>query len=191
MESECPFCPFKSLDSYSLMEHVECCHPENGFSPFNVKEEATMPRLAGGRDDEASGSFNALSHEEDYFQCACGEVVMLPEVNSHFALHETEQTTVDEAVPASSGQEEMSATLSDEAVALASLADSETYPGIHSSSKSHVKHRSRVSNHKSHHGVKDFMNVLLGSKSTSVRPKAARAKQKLPRRLGVRNSFVR
>lgn len=168
------------------MEHVECCHPENGVSPFNVQEDEGISRLAGGHDEEAAGASDAPSHEDDYFQCDCGEVVMLPDINSHMALHESEETTVDEAAPAAILNHGRS-TLIDESLARASMAEIGTYPSKPSSSKSHVKHRTRVSKESSHHGVKDFVGVLLGSNSSPSRPKAAKAKYRAPRRLGVRS----
>ncbi|MCJ1260216.1 hypothetical protein MMC22_000075 [Lobaria immixta] len=164
------------------MEHVECCHPENGVSPFNVREDEGISRLAGGHDEEAAGVSDAPSQGDDYFQCDCGEVVMLPEFNSHMALHESEETTVDEAAPAAILDHGRS--LKKENLARASMADIGTYPSKSSSSKSHVKHRSRASKDNSHHGVKDFVGVLLGSNSSPSRPKAVRAKHKAPRRLG-------
>lgn len=186
MESECPFCPFTNYDSYSVMEHVECCHPENGVSPFNVQHDERMSRLAGGHDEETTSASDAPSQDDDYFQCDCGEVVMLPEINSHMALHESEETTVDEAAPAAILNRGRSA-LNNENLARASMADISTCPSKPSSSKSHVKHRSRVSKENSHHGVKDFVGVLLGSNSSPSRPKSARAKYRAPRRLGVRS----
>lgn len=185
MESECPFCPFNSYDSYSVMEHVECCHPESGVSPFNVQEDEGMSRLAGGHDEEAASVSDAPSQEDDYFQCDCGEVVMLSEINSHMALHESEETTVDEAAPAAIFNHGRSA-LNNDSLARVSMADIGTYPSKHSSSKSHVRHRSRTSKDNSHHGVKDFVGVLLGSNSSPSRQKVARAKSRAPRRLGVR-----
>ena len=186
MESECPFCPFTNYDSYSVMEHVECCHPENGISPFNIQEHEGLSRLAGGRDEEAPGSSDAPSQEDDYFRCECGEVVILSEINSHMALHESEETTVDEAAPAAIPSHGRS-TLNNDNPARASMADIGTYSSKPSSSKSHVKHRSRASKDNSHHGVKDIVGVLLRSSSSPSRPKAARAKYRAPRRLGVRS----
>lgn len=186
MESECPFCPFTNHDSYSVMEHVECRHPENGVSPFNVQEDEGMSRLVGRHNEEVAGASDALSQEDDYFQCDCGEVVMLPEFNSHMALHESEETTVDEAAPAAILSHGRSV-LSNENLTRVSMADIGTYPSKPSSSKSHVKHRSRVSKENGHHGVRDFMGVLLGSNSSPSRPKAGKARYRAPRRLGVRS----
>lgn len=190
MESECPFCPFKNHDSYLVMEHVECCHPENGESPFNVIEDEGMSRLAGGHREEAASASDAPGQDDEYFECDCGEVVILPEMNSHLILHESEETTVDEAVPAAILPRGKSALRNDEDLSLGPMAD----VGIHSSkslsSKSHVRHRSRASSHKNLHGVKDFVGVLLGSDSLPSQSKSARAKITAPRRLGVRRCSI-
>ena len=185
MEAECPLCDFKNHDSYSLIEHVECCHPENGVSPFTVLENEGMLRLAGGHEKEAAGASDAPSQEDDYFQCDCGEVVMMSEINSHMALHESEETTVDEAAPAAILNHGRP-TLINENLVRASMADTGTNLSKPSSSKSHVKHRSRASKD-NHHGVKGFVGVLVGSNSSPSRSKAAKPKYRAPRRLGVRS----
>ena len=186
MEFECPFCPFKNHDSYLVVEHVECCHPENGESPFNVKEDEGMSRLAGGHREEVANASDSPGQDDEYFECDCGEVVILPEMNSHLILHESEETTVDEAVPATILPRDKSALRNGEDLSLAPMADVAIHPSKSSSSKSHARHRSRASSHKIIHGVKDLGGVLLGPESLPLQPKSARAKHKAPRRLGVR-----
>lgn len=173
------------------MEHVEFCHPENEDPPFHVRENEGMSRLAGGHNEEAASASDFPSQDDEYFECDCGEIVMLPEMNSHLILHESEETTVDKAVPAAILSSDDSIPLNNEVVSLALIANTGIHPSkLKIGSKSHVKRRSRPPSHKSQHGVKDFVGVLLGSDSLSSHSKSARAKYKAPRRLGVRRFSI-
>ncbi len=191
MALECPFCPFTDEDSYSIIEHVECCHPENGESPFVVKPEEEISRPEGGNDEEATWS-GVPSQDEDYFECHCGEVVILSEVDSHMALHESEETAVGEALSAAILRPSKNAVLNEGDLTIAPMPDCATFSGNPPSTKLHSKQRSRAENHKGHHGhhgVKDLVGLMLGSKSSGSRPKTSKARHKNTRRLGVRNLF--
>ena len=50
----CPFCDFTDKDSYFLLQHVELIHPENGESPFIVREDDRPSRAYHGEDEETA-----------------------------------------------------------------------------------------------------------------------------------------
>ena len=106
----CPFCPFSvaskdESDTYFLMQHLELCHPENGYSPFIADEDkATSADDTDGAETTNRSSFSDedLSNSEDksnvYMECPlqCGETVTIAELTNHLELHAAEGTALEE-----------------------------------------------------------------------------------------------
>lgn len=189
MALQCPFCPYTEFDSYAVIQHVECCHPETGDSPFIVRQDEEMSRSDVGYNEKLALTFSEnSSQDEEYFECDCGEVVRLFDINSHIALHEFEETVVSENASSAILRRNKMTSMDDAQADLISPADDGTFPSKPTSMKLH-KQRSRGKHHKSHyrhHGVKDLVDVMLASKSSRSRPKKTIVKDDKPRRLGVR-----
>lgn len=91
----CPFCPFEDHDANFLVQHVETIHPENGESPFIVKDD---PRQG---DYDPNGQVEGTTDDfSDYLECICGEFCLLNEFDGHLELHDAEGTSFDETVGA-------------------------------------------------------------------------------------------
>lgn len=189
MELQCPFCPYAEFDSYAIIEHVECCHPETGESPFVVRHDEEMSRSDATYNEKLALTFSENpSQDEEYFECDCGELVRLLDINSHMALHEFEETVVSEDTSTAILRRDTMPSMDDVQVDLISPADDETFPPKPASSKLH-KRRSRGVNHKSHHGhhgAKDLVDVMFALKLSRSRSKTTIARDDKPRRLGVR-----
>lgn len=188
MEVDCPFCPYADHDYRYVIEHVECCHPEFGDSPFIVKNDAGVPPLAKGKDLDRADTSNAPS-EEEYMECECGEVVMLSEFTSHSALHDMEQTTANLADPTILHSLN-SPNPNIEDTTLNPVSDNSFYESDHSVPRSAIRHHPLAGHHKNHHTIQDFMSVLLGSRSSHSLTMVARTRSKAPRRLGVGTKFI-
>lgn len=189
MALQCPFCSYTDFDSYAVIEHVECCHPETGESPFVARHDEEFSRSDVGDNEKLVLAFSENpSQDEEYFECDCGEVVRLLDVNSHIALHEFEEIVVSEDAPSAMMRRKKMSSMDDALVDLTSPADNGTFPSNPARSKLHTQW-SRGANHKSHNGhykVKDLMDVILVSKSSRNRPKKTIARHEKPQRLGVR-----
>ncbi len=189
MALQCPFCPFAEFDSYAVIEHVECCHPETGESPFVIRHDEEMSRSDAMYNEMLTLTLSENpSQDEEYFECDCGEVIRLLDINSHMALHEFEETVVTEDPSTATLRRNKLPSVDDLQVALISPVDNSTFPPKPASSKLH-KRRSRGVNHKNHHGhhgAKDLVDVIFASKSSRSRPKKTIARDDKPRRLGVR-----
>lgn len=187
MEVDCPFCPYVDYDYRYVIEHVECCHPEFGDSPFIVKhDEALLPQDKEKYPDLVDSS-NAPSDEE-YVECECGEVVMLSEFTSHSALHDMEETAANIAVPTTLHPIN-SPSPNIEDLILNPVLENSVYKldysvprSVHRSAVRHTPHAGR---HRKHRTIQDFMSVLLGSSSSHTLIEAAKTRSKAPRRLGV------
>lgn len=190
MALQCPFCPYTEFDSYAVIKHVECSHPETGESPFVVRQDEELSKSdLGGNEKLALDFTDNASQDEEYFECECGEVVRLSDINGHISFHEFEETTVSEnASSAILGRIKISPSKDEALVDLISPADDGTFHSNTSSIKL-LKLQSRGMHHKSpygHHGVKELLDVMLASKSSRFRPKRSKARDNKPRRLGVR-----
>ena len=93
----CPFCEFTDKDLYFLMQHVELIHPENGESPFIVRDGDRSSRPYHGEDEETAQQENQwplprTSKENEYVECPyeCGELVPVVELSSHKDFHVAE-----------------------------------------------------------------------------------------------------
>ncbi|KAH8768012.1 peptidase family C78-domain-containing protein [Hyaloscypha finlandica] len=85
----CPFCGIEADGDYQIMLHLETVHPEDGESPFVVKDDASIAALM------------SLDGEKDdrYANCpveGCGEALLLTELESHIEMHEEEQDSGDD-----------------------------------------------------------------------------------------------
>ncbi len=68
--------------------HLETDHPEDGQSPFVVKDDASIAALMSLDDGQ----------DERYANCpveGCGEAILLTELDSHIEMHEEEQDSAD------------------------------------------------------------------------------------------------
>lgn len=189
MAMQCPFCPFADFESYAVIEHVECCHPETGESPFVVRQDEVLSRSDTVYNEMLTRTLSENpSQDEEYFECDCGEVIRLLDINSHMALHEFEETAGTEDPSTAILRRDKLPSVDDLQVALISPADNTTFPPKPASSKSQ-KRGSRGVNHRSHHGqhgARDLVDVIFAPKSSRSRPKKTTARDDKPRRLGVR-----
>ena len=64
-------------------------HPEDGESPFIVKDDASISALKA-MDDDPGGQYANCPVE------GCGEALLLTELQSHIEMHEEEQDTGDD-----------------------------------------------------------------------------------------------
>jgi hypothetical protein len=103
----CPFCDFVDKDSYFLLQHVELIHPENGESPFVVKDASIadqgLGRVSPRHDEEAEWSngrtlFSAKPSESNYLDCpyGCGESILSGELQVHQDFHVAESMALEE-----------------------------------------------------------------------------------------------
>ena len=100
----CPFCDFSDHDSYFLLQHVELCHPENGVSPFLVKDEGAPPptpidevNIGCSTDSLSIDDTNTDDENEAYMTCPrrCGETVTMAEMPNHMDMHFAERMACD------------------------------------------------------------------------------------------------
>lgn len=188
MALQCPFCPYTEFDSYEIIKHVECCHPETGESPFVASQDEELSRSDVGYNEKLATFSEHPSQDEEYFECDCGEVVLLLDINSHLALHEFEEAFLSENASSTILQRNKISPMDDAPVDLISPADDGTFP-LKPASLKVPKQRSRGVHRKSHHGqhgVKEFVDVMMISKSSRSRAKKTISTDDKPRRLGVR-----
>ena len=192
MAVDCPFCPFSDHEPYFLMQHVELCHPENGESPFMVKEGVGR-QPTSVEDDESTSTSDASSEEEEYIECECGESVVLKEFESHTELHRDEDMALDEGdkettkvatsrSPLPTGLAPFPGADRMQTVSLSDISPSRDDPF---DVNAVIKHRSRYTDTKQRHGVNKWKGLLLGTSSSTARPKTGKDKHKSVRRLGV------
>ena len=189
---DCPFCDFTDHDHYFLLQHVETIHPEGGRpSPFAVREE-----LIHQDEPPAEEMEGAKDNSSEYTECQCGEFCLLTEFESHLEMHYAEGMGFDETsrIPAD-----------------ATGPVSTLYPGKASSPqmeftsptplhivasglsrpipiRSVVERPHRSTSRKSGNAVRDLVDVLRHSTTPpSTKPSQA-ARNRVPRRLGVRDS---
>jgi zinc finger-containing ubiquitin peptidase 1 len=93
----CPFCDFTDKDQYFLRQHVELIHPENGDSPFIVRDDDGPSRVYHSEDEEAARQETQRppsrnSKENEYIECPydCGERIPSAELPSHKDFHVAE-----------------------------------------------------------------------------------------------------
>lgn len=100
----CPFCDFTEKDPYFIIQHVETIHPENGESPFIVRDSDRESRARCSGDEEAAQQGNQKplsqnSEENEYVKCPhdCGELVPRAELSIHQNFHVAEEMALTEA----------------------------------------------------------------------------------------------
>ena len=190
---DCPFCDFTDHDHYFLLQHVETIHPESGRpSPFAVRQELTQhveppaDEMEGPRDDAS-----------EYTECQCGEFCLPTEFESHLEMHYAEGMGVDETLriaadvaapesaryPGQAPPPQMEAPPSTPFPAFSTSGSSRPLP-----SRAVVERSHRSTSRKSGNPVRDFIDVLRHSTSPPSRKPAQAARNRLPRRLGVRDS---
>ncbi len=174
------------------MQHVELCHPENGESPFVVKEGA-FQQAESGNDEESASTSDASSGDEEYIECECGESVVLKDFESHTELHRDEGMALDEGekkaanitAPKSPLRADHASFSGADRMPTVSLSDVNPIQDNPLDIKTVIKHHSRSKGAKQRHGVSKWKGLLLGTSSSTGRPKTAKDKHKSVRRLGV------
>ena len=191
MAVDCPFCPFSDHEPYFLMQHVELCHPENGESPFVVKEGAG--RKVVSNDDDSASTSDASSNEEEYIECECGESVVLRDFHNHTELHRDEGMALDGAErnvvgiaaprsPPQTGPASFSGRNMTHSISMSDLTLRHDTPLDVTTA---TKHRSRDTHLKQKHRANRWKNLLLGTNSSKTRSETGKNKHKSVRRLGV------
>ncbi|WEW56289.1 hypothetical protein PRK78_001732 [Emydomyces testavorans] len=111
----CPFCEFTDSDTYFLTQHVELCHPENGYSPFIAVgddqsddqtsriKETHYPSLKDITPSKSPSSTELSIDTTSYTECplGCGEAIIVTELSSHLDLHAAEGLALDEVAQSS------------------------------------------------------------------------------------------
>lgn len=189
---DCPFCPFTDHDHYFLLQHVETIHPEGGRpSPFAVREE--LIHQVDQSTEEVEGTRDTSS---EYTECQCGEFCLLTEFESHLEMHDAEGLGLEETARAPVNS---------------AAPDSTVYPGRASSSqadfpsptpfhivtsgpsrpipiRSVVEHSHSSTSRKSGSALRDLVHVLRHPTSPPSRKPSQAARNRVPRRLGVRDT---
>ena len=93
----CPFCDYTDTDQYFITQHVELIHPENGDSPFIVRDDDGSSRVYHSENEEAAHQETQRppsrnSKENEYIECSydCGELIPSAELSSHKDFHVAE-----------------------------------------------------------------------------------------------------
>lgn len=189
---DCPFCNFTDHDHYFLLQHVETIHPEGGRpSPFAIREELTQQI-----GPSAEGMEGPRDNSSEYTECQCGEFCLLTEFGSHLEMHyaegvgsdETSRTPADLAAPESTlypGKASPPQMESPSPTLLPILTSGSSRPPP---TRAVVERSHRSTSQKSGNAVRDFLDGLRHSTSPSSRKPAQAARNRVPRRLGVRDS---
>ena len=184
---DCPFCDFIDYDHFFLLRHVETNHPEGDRpSPFAIREE-----LAHQLEPPASEMEGARDDSSEYLECQCGEFCFLTEIESHLEMHHAEGMGADELLraPADATNRPSNA-----------LPPRLEFPSRHSpleatsslnqsfSIRPAIAPLHRKSSRKSGSTVRGLMDALRHSTSSSSSKLSQAARNRVPRRLGVRES---
>ena len=190
---DCPFCSFTDNDHYFLLQHVETVHPEGGRpSPFAVGVEVTRKREIPV--EETTGVQNSSS---EYIECQCGEFCLLTEFQNHLEMHYAERIGFDETSRASADTAASEAIIRQGKDSPPQMESSSPTPPQFVTSgpsqpipiRSVVERSHRSTGWKSGNAVRDFIDVLRHSTSPPSRKPAQAARNRAPRRLGVRDSI--
>ena len=193
---DCPFCDFSDHHHLFLLQHVETIHPEGGRpSPFVVREELTHQGEPPAQEMEG-----ARDSSSGYIECQCGEFCLLTEFESHLEMHyaegigfdETARTLADATTPQSSLYPSEASLPELEFPSSAPLPIVTSDPSRPVPTRSGLDRPYRSSSRKSVDVVRDFIDVLRHSTSPPSRKPSQAPRNKVPRRLGVRerNSVV-
>lgn len=189
---DCPFCGFTNHDHLFLLQHVETIHPEGGRpSPFAVREEFTHQYEPPAADMEGASESSSA-----YIECQCGEFLLLRELQSHLEMHYAEGMGFDETSTAPADTAALESTLYPGKVSNAQLEFPSTSPPyVPESGPSQpfparpvVERPHRGTSRNSGSAVRDLIDVLRHSTSPPSRKPSQAARNKVPRRLGVRES---
>ena len=189
---DCPFCDFTDHDHLFLLQHVETIHPEGGRpSPFAIREQ--LPDQAELAAEDMEGARDGSSR---YIECQCGEFCLLAEFESHLEMHYAEGMCIDQTLRAPT----------DTAAPTSNLFTSEfsspqvdfpsptpfhlptSVPSRPVAVRSVVDCPHRSSSRKSGSAVQDFIDALRHPTSPSSRKPSPVTRNRVPRRLGVRET---
>ena len=188
---DCPFCNFTDHDHYFLLQHVETIHPEGGGpSPFAVRDEVKThtEEMEGARDNSS-----------EYIECQCGEFCLLTEFESHLDMHYVEGMGFDETprTPGALADKAASGNILSPRKASPPQMENTSPSPLHMVTsgpsqpipiRSVVEHSHRSTNRRSGIAVRDFMGVLRHSTSPSSTKPSQAVRNRVPRRLGVRDT---
>ena len=189
---DCPFCDFTDHDHFFILQHVETIHPEGGRpSPFAVREQ--LPDQVEPSDEDMEGARDTPSR---YIECQCGEFCLLAEFESHLEMHYAEGMCFDQTLRAPADAAGPTSTLFSGEVSSPQVDFASPTP-IHVPKSGHnrpVPVRSVVdrphcsSSRKGGNAVRELFDVLRHSTSPSSRKPPQVARNRVPRRLGVRGT---
>ena len=189
---DCPFCDFTDHDHLFLLQHVETIHPEGGRpSPFAVREQ--LPGEAEFAAEDVEGARDGSSR---YIECQCGEFCLLAEFESHLEMHYAEGMCIDQTLRAPIDAAGPTSTLLTSEVSSPQV-DFPSPTAFHlptSGPSRSVPVRSVVdrphcsSTRTSGGAVQDFIDVLRHPTSPSSRKPPPVTRNRVPRRLGVRET---
>ena len=188
---DCPFCNFTDHDHYFLLQHVETVHPEGGRpSPFAVGVEVTRKKEIPIEETTA-----VQDSSSEYIECQCGEFCLLTEFQSHLEMHYAERIGFDETSRASADIAASEAIVRHGKDSSPQMKFSSPTPLPFVTSgpsqpipiRSVVERSHRSAGRKSGNAVRDFIDVLRHSTSPPSRKAAQAARNRAPRRLGVRD----
>ena len=192
MNLDCPFCDFTDRDHYFLLQHVETIHPEGGRpSPFAVRAQLTHQFKPPAEELEG-----ARGSSSEYIECQCGEFCLLTEFESHLEMHSAEGMGFDETLRVAAGAAVPKPTFHP-GEASSPQADFPSPTPLHRVTSgpsrpipiSAVVERShRSTSRKSGSAIRDLIDVLRYSTSPPSRKPSQAARNRVPRRLGVRDS---
>ncbi|KAL1958309.1 hypothetical protein VTO42DRAFT_4626 [Malbranchea cinnamomea] len=110
----CPFCAYRTPDTYVLMHHVEVHHPENGHSPFAVTEDGSddaslawqyaieealsTPEVDSSWKLELQAEDTPADDATNYVECptGCGEMINVTDLSVHLDFHFAESAVLEE-----------------------------------------------------------------------------------------------
>lgn len=193
----CPFCPFSDYSVYFISQHVELAHSEVDEPPFVARHFLEEDRVGNDGGQEAATTQDTPS--QNYIECECGEAVHLTEFNDHVQLHTAESadmaldsTQMPAGVTPPPPKQHLAWTatasplhlLDLNTLSTATKASKLSDQGREARSPK-LKHISRSNINKEHPKVKEWIDLLIGSTTSTTRTKNHSAHPKNARRLGV------
>lgn len=189
---DCPLCNFADHDHYFLLQHVETVHPEGGRpSPFAVKEDISHQVDAHAEDMEV-----ATDSSSEYIECQCGEFCLLTAFESHLEMHYVEGmgfdepsiTPADVATPGSNLCPDKASSFQTEIPSPIPLPLVTSGPSRPVPIRSVVERSHGSTSRKGGSAVRDFIDILRHSTSPPSRKPSQATRNRVPRRLGVRDT---
>ena len=188
---DCPFCHYTDHDHYFLLQHVETTHPEGGRpSPFTVREH-----LIHQVDQPAEEMEGTKDTSSEYTECQCGESCLLTEFESHLEMHyaeglgweEPSRAPADSAAPNSTIYPSKASSSQADFVSPTPFHIVTSGPSRPIPIRSVVERSQRGTSRKNGNALRDLVDVLRHPTSLPSKNSSRAARNRVPRRLGVRN----